>query len=960
MSEDYSDEPEKIESNTPSEVAIENRLPLTAIDIESQKDMQSGRYHALRGLHKWFAARPTPAVRLAIIASAYPNQIDSDQLLKLLQAGPKALDEDLSEYIIKKYNQSKNGKGIDEHYGYPNPNTQSPTKSELEELHATISDAWGGELPTVLDPTAGRGIIPFESTRYGFPTIANELNPIPSVIINVGVKYAPKVGSVKEDVNKWRDKIHEEAKANIQPYYPTKEPGREILNSACTYLLECESCSGQIPLTSKWWIYNRPRSQDTGIAVKPIYENGNIDYRLADKSEIDNGEFDPDDGPVTRGDAECPHCGVVTEEGEIRESIRNGDFDYSVYGVNYQNESGERKYRAGTEIDAQGMKKAAERLENDFNLLDYLAEPIEEGLNTSQIKRYGMDQWRDIFTPRQLVVHYEYLQSYKKFKSNIEEHYSEEKSTVILTLLSLGSSRAFSFNSRLSQWYDSYGYPDPLFSDNNYAMKKMFGDNNLAAPRRGYIQSLGHVVDSYEELSSYTVTGEIQTVSQDAATLSNSVEQGSVDIAVVDPPYYSSIMYGELSEGYYAIQKGYLQDVYPDLFNSKLPNKENEAVANPARFSQIANDNQSKKQLANEYYESKMKDIFSEIYKLLNSGGVMTVMFTHREMDAWDTLTTALIEAGFTITATHPIKTEKTDRVGLQGKSSADSSILLVGRKVTGERESGSTLWEEIKDDISQAAEMEAKDIISSGYNISKTDMAIATYGPTLQKYASVHPVVNKKGEKIRPREALSKARQAVTKVIAENFLDTKGIDGLDTLTRWYILSWLTYESDTFPYDEGNQLGVAAGVDIDEIKRSTKIWGKYRGDIQLKDHTDRVQDIVLLKDDTVDNPSSRKYPVNPTDSRFTYTVDTVHSAIHVYEREGARAAWDWITERNLKSDDTFGVAVSALLEVLPEDEQMHETLVNLISGETGEYLDINVDDIDIGDIDRQTSLGDHI
>lgn len=82
MSEKVTDETESEEKETPDKVAIEGKLPLTAIDIESQKDMKSGRYHPLRSLHKWFAARPTPAARLSVLASAYPGEIGSDDLLK--------------------------------------------------------------------------------------------------------------------------------------------------------------------------------------------------------------------------------------------------------------------------------------------------------------------------------------------------------------------------------------------------------------------------------------------------------------------------------------------------------------------------------------------------------------------------------------------------------------------------------------------------------------------------------------------------------------------------------------------------------------------------------------------------------------------------------------------------------------------------------------------------------------
>jgi hypothetical protein len=152
---------------------------------------------------------------------------------------------------------------------------------------------------------------------------------------------------------------------------------------------------------------------------------------------------------------------------------------------------------------------------------------------------------------------------------------------------------------------------------------------------------------------------------------------------------------------------------------------------------------------------------------------------------------------------------------------------------------------------------------------------------------------------------------------------------------------------------------MGVGVDIDEIKRNTKIWKKSSGDIKLENHLGRVQDIVKIRSDNADNPSSRKYPVNPTDNRFTYTIDIIHAALHVYEREGADYAWNWLSERNLKSNNSFEVALTALLEVLPEGSKMYETLVNLVSGETGDYLDINLDHIDMSGIDRQSELGDH-
>lgn len=955
MSEKVTDEDDSSESDVPEKVAIEGKLPLTAIDIESQKDMSSGGFHPLLSIHKWFAARPIPASRAAVLASVWPEEADHDELLKLMQIGPKGLNSGVSEHVKRKYSESRNGKSFEEHYGYANPATQSPTTAQLNKLHETVREGWGGELPTVLDPTSGRGIIPFESLRYGLPTKANELNPVAYLITKTGLEYASKIGSIKSEVMEYRDKIHQRAKENIQSYYPTKEEGREILNSAFTYILQCESCAGDMPLVRSWWI-NKSSGKD---AIKPTYKDGEVKFEhiVIDGSE----DFDPTEGTVSRGSAECPHCGVVKQTKEIREEIKNDNFEYRIYAVNYSDRRGNAKFRAGSEVDAQGLNKAAERVESDFDILDFLTEPITEGHNTSQIKRYGMDEWRDIFTPRQLITHYEYLQAFKKYEPEIRERYSKDKSEAILTLLGLFSSRVTEFNSRLAKWRIRYGTGSRIFPDNNLAIKFTSVDNNISAPRRGYMDWSDQVIEAYEELVEYLPedSEDVETICGDAAKLSESWEEGSIDVAVVDPPYYSSIQYSELSDVFYTVLKRYLNDVHPSLFNSQLAEKDEEAVANPSRYEGVVGEDQSEKEMADDKYESKMKDIFSDVRNLLVDDGVITLMFTHREMDAWDTLATAFIESGFNITATHPIKTERSDRVGLQGKASADSSILLVGRRQETRKELSETLWNDVKGKIQSAAENEAKKTLDSEYDISKVDAIITAYGPVLQAYAEEYPVINKKGDRVRPRQALAEAREAVTEVIAERYLNTRGVDSLDSLTRWYILCWLIYETDTLPYDEANQLGVATGVDINEVKRPSKIWGKSQGKAQLKSHNDRVQDVVLLTDDSVDNPSSRKYPVDPTDTRFTYTIDAVHSAIHVYEREGARAAWDWLTERNIKSDDAFEVAITALLEVLPEDNDMYETLVNLISGETGEYLDINVDHIDMSGVDRQSSLGDH-
>ena len=932
------------ETTAPEKVAIEGNLPLTAVDIESQKEMKPRRGHSLQSIQKWFAFRPTAASRLAILASVLPQDYDRDKLLHLMQFGQDEWFTDpetqLGEEIKSKFEQSSGG-GIDDHYGYDNPNKSSPTKAEMTDLHEDLKENWNGELPVIGDPTAGRGTIPFEALRYDLPIKANELNPVPLLIMKVALEYAPKVGSLEEELNEWRDRINAKAKENLKEYHRTEDGEKETLNSAFTYVIECGSCGGKIPLVMKWWL-----DKNGGDAVKPIYSGEEMEYEYIDTDE-DSCTYDPDDAPVSRGDAECPHCGVISDNEEIRNLIKSGEFEYSVYGVNYEDDEGNWKFRAGSDVDKKGMEKAAERVESDFEMMDFLSEPIPEGQKTRELHIRGMEQWRDIFTPRQLVTQYEFMKAHKEVCKEMKQSYiySDKEFEAIQTILSLAASRAMIHNCRLAYWMSDRGNCSNVFADNNFSLKKMGADNNLTGGRRGFKACADRVIKSYEELASYVANTsddtEITVTKGDAADLSSKWGENSVDIAIVDPPYYDSIMYAELSDITYTIQKEYLSEVHPQIYDTKLTNKQDEAVANKSQFEGVDSE-KSNEELANNFYEDKMNNIFSTQFDVLSENGIMTVMFTHRDMDAWDTLTSALINAGFVITATHPIKTEMADRIGMRGDDSADSSIFLTARKSSEDNNGKNSLWSDVEDDIYSTAKRAAEDIIDSEYHISKTDTAIAAYGPTLEEFVKAHPVVDKNGEEIRPRKALSEARQAVTSVLVEEYLDVNGVDTIDPLTRWYILVWLIHENDTLLYDEARQIGVAADVNIDDIKRDTKIWGKSSGDLQLKNPGDRVQDIVRLENEDAEDPSTRKYPVDPTNKSFQYVIDAVHSAVHVYDREGSDRALQWLKERNMDTNTEFHVAIIALLETMPTDTDMADTLQKLVQGQTGEYLDIDL------------------
>lgn len=920
-------------------VAIEGTLPLKAVGIENLKEANPYFMPPHRYLHPWFARRPTPASRLAILSSVLPPGIDPNTLLDWMQISPREdIDVDIEEYVAEKKRTEDDRDGnLEDHYGYPRPYTRTPTANEKSEIHDLLREHWDGELPTVLDPTAGGGVIPFESLRYGLPTAANELNPVPTVMLKVLLEYAPSVGSLKNELNQWGDRIDELAEEELTSYFPSDGKRQTPSHYACTYAVDCPECGCDIPMAKKWWL--QKQSSTKGVAARPSVSNdgAKIEYdvvRLPD--DVEKSEYNPQNGPHTRSGAECLNCGIVMESDKIQERIKSYEFRYEIYGVKYEKSGGGTAWRAPTQADYKAQSEAADRIQSDFELSTILDVQRYIG-DEDRAGPYGVTKWRDAFTPRQLVTQYEYLKTFKKCQKEILEKYDEQKAEAILTILALVASKVIDRNTRFSPLDTSNGLLGDALGGKHFTLQWAFVENNPAAGNQDHQDHLERVRDSYEEIVTFLSeedADDVQVTQRDAADLP--LETNSIQSVIIDPPYYDSIIYSEMSDMSYVWLKEYLSDVHPDIFSGDLTDKSREAVANVAEYEQVATDAKSKSELAAEDYENKMADIFHELYRVLEPGGVMTVMFTHKESSAWDTLTKSLIRSGFTITSTHPITSEMPQRTDTRGGGSADSTLLLTGRKPHGadnESEKLPTLWSDVRAETRDVAKEAARYLLEAGLSLTKTDVIISAFGPTLKVYADAYPVVDDQDNEIPPRRALEEAREAVTRVLVEEYLEGERLNDLDDITEWYILSWLVHEADTFHYDDGRQLGLGIGVDIDDIKRSTKIWGKKRGDIQLKTHNDRVQDITLPPEER-----SNRTPVDPEALSYTIALDAVHAAMHVYEKQGEDIAIDWLKERNFDTDAAFKATLKALLQVLPHDNPEWEAARDLALGRTHDAL----------------------
>jgi adenine-specific DNA methylase len=312
----------------------------------------------------------------------------------------------------------------------------------------------------------------------------------------------------------------------------------------------------------------------------------------------------------------------------VREKLNNDEFEYYIYAVKYEKPNGGSSYRAGDDTDQQAIEEARKKIESDFNLLTFLSDPIEVSSRVNDPTSYGMKEWRDIFNPRQLVAHYEFLRAFETHKEQIQNEYNSTTSDAILTLLAMVSSKMIGRNSRLSSVDTGQGLPDHIFKTRNFSLCRIFSDNNLCADTMGYKGISKKVIESYEELVEM-VDGQpaAKVLNQDAAELGDSIGGDEIQAAVIDPPYYDSVLYAQLSDIFYVLQKEYLSEIHTNLYNSELTNKQDEAIADPSKFEGISGE-LSKKERARKDYEDKMAQIFGEIYEVMEPGGVLTIMFT--------------------------------------------------------------------------------------------------------------------------------------------------------------------------------------------------------------------------------------------------------------------------------------------------------------------------------------------
>ena len=917
---------------------IEQWFPAGAVGAESLRERGSAKaYPPINFLHVWWARRPLIASRAAVLASllpAWPSQseagadADAAHVLEVLKAKFPKGEDTYREWFVRGIGILGDpaagrkaiatavaaGRRTDGNaYGYERAFTMNPSADFVETARVLVEARSGDREATVLDPFAGGGAIPFEAARLGFKTIANELNPVATAILYGTVVLPAQLGaSFADEIARWGERWASRVGKRLAPFFPHVEPD-EQLAYIWARTVPCPSTGRPTPLIPDCWLARG--TYNAALRLHPDADSGRIEFQIVE------------------GKSAAKAGSVSTYKGGTGESVWTGE----TFGSDYIHEMGQTgrmgEMLLAISVTRPGISGRCFRcpLPQDHNAIEAAAAEVARNLPRWEIEdlvpneqrfigpadraaRYGVNTMRDMFSRRQLLTAVTALEELRAVVGEATAEIGADKARALNLYLAFALDKALDYNSAFASWHSSRQMIRNTFDRHDFSVKWSFAEMDGASALIPW--AVKNAVMNHRKISVLVV--EQETLFSPARKASARVilgsatalplEDSSVSAIVTDPPYYDNVMYAELSDFFYVWLRRSLRDTWPELTSLALTDKQDEAIANVALFRDVATAKGHKKEgeksaadLADEHYEELLTQSFREAYRVLEPAGALTVMFTHKRVDAWDTLGHALLEAGFAVNSSWPVHTESVNSLHIANKNAASSTIFLTCRK------RGDTLpayWSDIRGEIAATARQTAERFADDG--LAGIDLTLSTFGPVLSVLSRNWPVhtgeLDGDGnpQVLRPDVALDLAREEVSRLKIRGLLGGREVE-FDRVTDWYLLAWADFGAAEFPFDEGRKLSIAMHLEMDDLAKVHKIVRASSGAV------------------TTLTPAQRRTAkgLDPDAASWLTQIDALHALMLVYEEEGLAAAKAWLSRTGKADDQRFHDLVEAAIHAVP-------------------------------------------
>jgi putative DNA methylase len=930
---------------------IEQWLPAATIGAESLRERGSAKaYPPINFLHVWWARRPLMASRAAVVGSllpAWPTEVETTDphmasLLDALRTEFPGGELDYHTWFVRSLGilgDSVAGRRAIQRavaagtttagnaYGYERAFSVSPEDATIARFHRLAAlRADTSNPPTVLDPFAGGGSIPFEAARYGCRTIAGELNTVAAAILHGTVELPSQLGPAFADViQRWGNQWSEKVRRRLARFFPHTHDD-ERLAYIWAHTVPCPTSGLPTPLAPDLWLARGKAGRDVAIRLEADPATGTVSTAIVEGQQA--AQYG---GRVTYKDGTATSIWTgETFSGEyIQDQAQVGRMSTLMLAVSVTRPGVRgRQFRAPSDADRSAVAAVEAELERclpKWDIVDLVpSEPIDSVSNYDRGHRmYGINRWSDFFLPRQLLTHISALEELHYVLDEAREHLDTRHVRALALYLAFALDKAVDYSSRQSSWDATRLKVRNTFDKHNFAFKWTFAEFDGAQALIPW--AVQNAVMNHTKICALLAKRESLLENERRATatilLSSAtdlpLDDESVDAIVTDPPYYDNVMYGECSDFFYVWLKRSLRTTWPELCTQGLSNKEAEAIANPALFRDVASSPGRGKraagaktavELADAHYEHLLTLAFEEAHRVLKADGVLTVMFTHKRVDAWDTLGAALLEAGFAIHSSWPVHTESEHSLHQAKKNAASSTIFLTCRKRQG---SEPAYWVDIRRDVEFAAEQAVLRFAHEG--MAGVDLTIATYGPALSVLSRRWPVYTGELDEagnplvLRPDTALDLAREKVAALKKRGLLGGREVD-FDRVTDWYLLAWHDFQAAEFPSGEALKLSIATHLDLDDLARRSKVVKASGGFVTLLTPAQRRTAGAL-------DPDAGSWPT---------MLDGLHALMLTYAEEGLAAARAWLNRTGKAGDPRFHDLVEAALHAIPRTKDKGE------------------------------------
>ena len=916
---------------------IEYDLPLADISEESAREKNIRHGHPST-LHIWWARRPLAASR----ATTFAALIDDP--------GPHEPEKrrEIKELIkeIAPWEAVKNG-----------------NSDAIKKAQAMIREQYGEDTPPkVLDPFAGGGSIPLEALRLGCETYASDYNPVAVFIEKATLEWPHKFGVEVELpegyddgqengelgmggkkvnllaylVEKWANKILEEARAEIGQFYPTEtgaglvgkrdvDPDQEGWTPvgylwARTIPCQNPACTCTIPLIKQFWLCKKKKSNPKKsklVAYRPVVdrEAETVDFELLHGEllrEAMNEGFDPKDGTVHRANASCPVCGQVTKAKQVRQLAKDGHMGERLIAVvlHHPDETG-KKYRLATDVDRQTFDEAAAYLDEKLAAWPHLESPLpEEEPDTrdhavNRLPMYGMPEWKDVFNTRQQLALVTFLEQikgcYDDLRNECEalvEAAGMNVNTVALAKAVMGYATVVlsGFLNRFTKmqgWDNGYEKIRALFSRQALQMVWDYIETNPFSGSTGDFKSAGDWVLRYINKNDWSVQSSTSATSAAATSL----PQGdrTLDALITDPPYYDNVGYAALSDFFYVWLKRTVGEHFPELFSTPTAPKSEEAIMEPTRH--------ESGNAAKSFFENRLGESFKEMHRVLKSGGVAVIVYAHKTIEGWETMLSGLVEAGFVVTGSWPVHTEMKGRLRAAQSAALASSIYMVCRKA--EREPLG-FWNDLQPQIKARVEEKLEQFWDAGL-IRGGDFFISAIGPGMEAYSRYEAIETYDGREVSVADLLQYIRQVATDFLVHRLLKGAGSGAIDKEAQFYLTYRWTFQDTRVEYDDAFRIAAAEGVNIDRLAEGDSFIKKTRKYVYV--HGPKERDAV---------------------KNIGNMVDAMHLVCRMWEQGHREEIGQHLAETGYNQSEAFWQLCQAVAECLPEKNKEKQLLEGLL------------------------------